>query len=60
MYLYRGHSGSMSLENGEIVHEESNKELKMEGVQSESSDNITESNKKAHPRKGLPVYIWNN
>ena len=57
MYLYRGHSGSMSLENGEIVHEESNKELKMEGVQSESSDNITESNKKAHPRKGLPVYI---
>ena len=47
----------MSLENGEIVHEESNKELKMEGVQSESSDNITESNKKAHPRKGLPVYI---
>ena len=47
----------MSLGKGEIVHEESNKGHKMEGVQSESSDNITESNKRAHPRKGLPVYI---
>ena len=57
MYLYRGHSGSVSLGKGEIAHEESNQGHKMEGVQSESSDNITESNKKAHPRKGLPVYI---
>ena len=57
MYLYRGHSGIVSLGKGEIAHEESNQGHKMEGVQSESSDNITESNKKAHPRKGLPVYI---
>ena len=54
MYLYRGHSGSMSLGNGVIVHEESNKELKMEGVQSESSDNITESNKKSTSKKRPP------
>ena len=44
----------MSLGNGEIVHEESNKELKMEGVQSESSDNITESNKKSTSKKRPP------
>ena len=54
MYLYRGHSGIMSLGKGEIAHEESNKGHKMEGVQSESSDNITESNKKSTSKKGLP------
>ena len=54
MYLCRGHSGSMSLGKGEIVHEESNKGHKMEGVQSESSDNITESNKKSTSKKGPP------
>ena len=38
MYLYRGHSASMSLEKGEGVDEESNKNLhRKEDVQSKKS-----------------------